>query len=226
MKGLNQKKEDIKKREKMSVLDKIKDYGVVLLFAVSIVLGSVVYFQNSSLRKIEKQYQEEVQNTKAYEQENDSLKEQSYQFLYSIQGLIHSKDSVNRKLLGTAKELGIKEKKIKELMYLLSEAGKTDTIIFRDTIFRKDLKIDTTLQDPFYKLTLSLEYPNKVTVSPTFYQELSVIFSYKRETIQPPHKFFFVRWFQKKHEVTTVDVKERNPYVELKKSRFIDIKQK
>ena len=45
----------------------------------------------------------------------------------------------------------------------------------------------------------------------------------KKETVNPPKKFFLFRWFQKKHKIIQVDVIEKNPYVQNEVSRYIEI---
>ena len=45
----------------------------------------------------------------------------------------------------------------------------------------------------------------------------------KKETINPPKKFFLFRWFQRKHTILEVNMVEKNPYIENKNNRFIEI---
>lgn len=45
----------------------------------------------------------------------------------------------------------------------------------------------------------------------------------KKETIDPPKKFFLCRWFQKKQTILEVKIVEKSPYIEQKESRFIEI---
>ena len=53
------------------------------------------------------------------------------------------------------RELKIKDKDLKQMQYLLSIAQKTDTIVFRDTLFRdRNLQIDTLLGDSWYNIKL------------------------------------------------------------------------
>jgi hypothetical protein len=47
--------------------------------------------------------------------------------------------------------------------------------------------------------------------------------STRRETVNPPKKFFLLRWFQKRHTVLNVDVIEKNPYVEGQTSKYVEI---
>ena len=60
-------------------------------------------------------------------------------------------------------------------------------------------------------------------MSPTFKSEKYIVVSNKKETINPPKKFFLWRWFQKKHIVANIDVIEKSPYIDNKKYRYIEI---
>ena len=122
------------------------------------------------------------------------------------------------------KELNVKDKDLGAMQYILSEASKTDTVEFRDTIFSiPTLHIDTMLGDKWYQFNLELRYPNKIITTPKFISEKFVIINYKKETINPPKKCWLLRLFQKKHKVIRVEVVEKNPYIENKQHRFIEI---
>ena len=165
-----------------------------------------------------------INNEKAALAEADSLKNQSIAYQYTIDQLVNSNDSITMKLMAAKKELKIKDRKIKELAYLASQASKTDTIFVPDTIFRdKDFKLDTTIGDQWYKCTLGLEYPNKIAVSPEFKSEKSIIVSTRRETIYPEKKCWLARLFQKKHTLVEVNVVEESPYIETTESKFIQV---
>jgi hypothetical protein len=50
------------------------------------------------------------------------------------------------------------------------------------------------------------------------------VFAYtEKEIIGTPKKCFIGRWFQRKHKVTKVDVKDNNPYATIKNKKFIII---
>lgn len=121
--------------------------------------------------------------------------------------------------------LKIKDKNLKWLQCMASTATKTDTVHFRDTIFNSAyMSVDTTLTDGhWYSLQLSLDYPNQVAVAPSFTSEKYVVISSKRETVNPPKRFFLFRWLQKRHTVIEADIVEKNPYIQNKENRFIEI---
>lgn len=194
---------------------------ILLLIIIPYIALSIVVSNNKIL---EDKLSIAVSNEKAYMLENDTLKNQNREFQLTIESLEHSNDSIVSKMKKVTKELKIKNKDIKQLQYLLSEAQKKDTIVFRDTIFKDySIDIDTTLGDAWYNIKLGLKYPNIVTTEPSFTSEKYIILNYKTETVDPPKKCFIARWFQKKQKVVEVEIVEKNPYIEEKKSKFIEI---
>lgn len=166
-------------------------------------------------------------NIEAYSIENSNLKDRNIEFQLTVNQLNYSQDSLINKLNSVRKELKIKDKNIKRLEYLLSVASTKDSIVFRDTIFTEKVKegIDTTIAEPngWYKTTLCLGYPNIIEVSNEIHSEKYIITSWHKETVAPPKKSAFCRFFQKKHKVVEVEVVEENPYVENRKQKFIEI---
>lgn len=187
-----------------------------------ILVGFIIYFYNSysNLKKENTIY---ANNTKAYKYMTDSLSTTNSVFLFTIDELKYSKDSIHKKLLDATKELKIKDSKIQSLQYYHEVITKVDTILLKDTIFVKDLYLDTTISDPYYSLELTLQYPNKVIASPMFVNDKSIIVSEKKETVNPPKKLWICRLFQKKHIVLTIDVFDKNPYINTDQVRFIQI---
>lgn len=163
-------------------------------------------------------------NQKAFISENSSLKNENRAFKFTIEQLEYYNDSILKKMNEVRKELNVKDKDLGAMQYILSEASKTDTVEFRDTIFSiPTLNVDTLLGDKWYQINLELRYPNKIIATPKFTSEKFVIINYKKETINPPKKCWLLRLFQKKHKVIRVEVVEKNPYIENKKHRFIEI---
>lgn len=193
--------------------------GLLIIAVVALV---ALFFMGKALVDTRNQYETSVANNKAYQSELALNSNEIRQYKLTVEQLSYMNDSISNKLKDAIQELGIKEAQLKSVQYTKEIVTKTDTLVFTDTIF-KDISIDTTLQDKWYKLDLGLYYPNKVVVSPQFNSEKIVVISTKRETINPPKKCFLLRWFQKKHTVTVVDIKENNPYIEQKQSRFIEI---
>lgn len=163
-------------------------------------------------------------NMKAYSEENNSLKDRTIVYQFSIDQLKYYNDSALQKLDSVRKELNIKDKNLKQIQYLLSQSQRADTVVFRDTLFNDPtLNIDTMLGDKWYSLKLGLTYPSTIAVTPTFTNEIYTIVSSKKETIDPPKKLFFLRWFQRKHTILEVVVINENPYSTIKQQKFIEI---
>ena len=202
---------------------KIKLIIGLIIVAIIVGLGTTVVVMNNRIDKLNTEVAEATTNIKAYELENLALKNNTIEFQYTIEQLNHSKDSLNQKINKLRKDLKIKDKDIQKLQYVLSENQKKDSIIVHDTLFIEKVKIDTTLSDDWSKLHLQLEFPNKVVTKYSFKNESLVTTYLKKETIKPPHKCIFVRWFQKKHKMIYVEVNEQNPYCEIKEQKFINI---
>lgn len=192
---------------------------MIILFLIGVAI------QGHSLKKTKEQLEKVTINYKALEEEIFSLNKENKQYLFTIDELTNSKDSVVLELNKTRKQLKIKDKQLKDLGYLLSTASKTDTLYIRDTIFQKDVLIDTTITDnKWYSTELRLEYPNEIIVSPTFISEKELFF-YTRKEILNPSSCWFVNLFKKKTDIIEVVVEEKNPYIKNNKQKFIHITQ-
>lgn len=202
----------------------IKHYFIIGSIIVMIIMAMFInglYRTNNALKE---QLSVSMSNQKAFMSENTSLKDENKVFKFTIEQLNYYNDSILNKLNRATKDLGIKNKNISQLQYLLSEAEKKDTIVFKDTIFKESVvNVDTTLGDKWYNINLKLYYPSTIITSPSFVSEKYVVFSSKKETINPPKKWWILRLFQKKHTIVEVDVIEDNPYIKNKQQRFIEV---
>ena len=203
---------------------KIKLIIGIVITAIIIALSTTIVIMNNRINVLNYEISNAITNIKAYELENSALRDDTIEFKYTIEQLNYSKDSLNQRINKLRKDLKIKNKDIQKLQYMLSENQKKDSIVFiHDTLFRENIKVDTTLNDNWSKLHLQLEYPNTVLAEYSFKNESLVTTYIKRETVNPPHKCAFIRWFQKKHKVIHVEINEQNPYCEIKEQRFINI---
>ena len=203
---------------------KIKLIIGIVITAIIIALSTTIVIMNNRINVLNYEISNAITNIKAYELENSALRDDTIEFKYTIEQLNYSKDSLNQRINKLRKDLKIKDKDIQKLQYILSENQKKDSIVFvHDTLFRENIKVDTTLSDNWSKLHLQLEYPNTVLAEYSFKNESLVTTYMKRETVNPPHKCAFIRWFQKKHKVIHVEIHEQNPYCEIKEQRFINI---
>lgn len=201
----------------------MKKYLYIILFCFAVfIIGSFVH-QSSELKKYKNLYNKELQNIEAYRFSNSGLEDEIREYQMTMDDLRRSKDSIDIKLAGVIDELKLKDKKINYLQYHTSTIYKTDTIQISDTLFVPTAHVDTLLGDKWYNLKLKLDYPSTIVVSPTFNSEMYVVINNKKEYNKKPSKIFFIRWFQKKHLVTEVNIEEKNPYIKNKSNKFIKI---
>lgn len=201
----------------------IKKWLTIVLLIILPILSFFTYNLYKQNIRLQENLSVAITNEKAYISENSSLKEESRVFKFTVDQLTYYNDSLTQSMEKVRKELKIKDKNIKQMQYLLSEASKRDTIVFKDTIFTNSVSIDTIVGDKWYNLKLRLRYPSTVIANPTFVSEKYIMVSMRKETIDPPKKNWLLRLFQKKHRVAEVEVVEKNPYINSEKQRFIEI---
>lgn len=201
----------------------MKDYGYIIAVSVVLFASGLFLHQRKLIRDYKNLYNKELQNVEAYRIDNSGLKDDARQYQMTIDDLKSSNDSIDKKLVEMAEELKIKSNKIQYMQYQTKTIYKTDTLQLKDTLFLPKVHLDTLIGDKWYSLRLKLDYPSTVVASPVFNSEQYVIINTKKEYNKKPSKWFFIRWFQKKHWVTEVNVRENSPYVTSKEKKFIKI---
>lgn len=196
---------------------------VYILIGVIILVGTSMYWLYNKYQKLNTKYQTSIENIKAFDAELSGLKDDTKAYRLSIQQLNYFNDSITKKMNEVRKELGIKDSKIKQMQYKLSHVEKTDSIVLPDTVFVNSFKLDTIMGDEWYKNHIIMKYPNYIKFTPKFKLESFLFVDAKKETVEPPKKFFLLRWFQKKHTILNITIKENNPYVETDRQKFIEI---
>ena len=195
--------------------------GIVILVSLLSISVYTLYTYN---QKLKEETATLISNQKAFIAENSSLKNENRVFKFTIEQLNYYNDSILQKMNDVRKELKIKDSNLKQMQYLLSVSTKKDTVLFTDTVFRdKSLALDTIIGDKWYNIRLGLKYPNLIYTEPTFTSEKYIIVNKKKETVNPPKKFFLFRWFQRKHWVMEVHIKEKNPYIKETNNKFVEI---
>ncbi len=197
-------------------------------FLILLFLGffANTYYLYKSNQELKESLSISKSNEKAFMSENSVLQESNRLFKFNIEQLNYYNDSIMVKLNKAKAESKIKDNQITQLQYSLDNFNKKDTIVFRDTIFRDTtIKLDTLIRNKWYSINLGLKYPSTISTDISVSSEKVVIISTKKETIDPPKKFWLWRLFQKKHRVAKIDVIEGNPYIETKQQRFIEIIQ-
>lgn len=196
------------------------------LFLVIALLIGVIAILTHQLNTTSDKWKTAEANVKAYSEELSENKNKNTALQLSVNQLKYFSDSVLVALNDTRTQLKIKDKNLKALQSVKSSFTKTDTITVTDTLFRNPtLNIDTTIQDKdkWYTMNLKLIYPSTIITTPYFKSDKHIIAFTKKETVNPPKKFFLLRWFQKKHKVLNIEVVEHNPYVTEQSSKYVEI---
>lgn len=206
-------------------MDKKVKYFLICGLILSVLSVINNYYLVKSKLSADKKWKEAVENAKAYSELFSNSENKNRAFKLTIEQLKNSNDSIFQELNGTRKELKVKDSKLKSLQYVSSNFSKVDTITLKgDTIFKDShIDIDTLLFDDWYSVKVGLKYPSTVIVEPTFKSIKYIVVSAKKETVNPPKRFFLFRWFQKKQIRLNVDVVEKNPYVQNQDNRFVEI---
>lgn len=192
----------------------------VLIIWLSVSLLAVIKEKD----RLKDEWNTAMENVKSYSEQFSTSENKNRAFKLTIEQLKFSNDSIFKELNSARKELGIKDSKLKSLQYISSDFSKTDTVIVNDTLVRDpQLSVDTLLYDEWYSIHIGINYPSTMIITPSFKSSKSIIVSSKRETVNPPKKFFLFRWFQKKHTVLNIDVIEKNPYVKEQNNRYVEI---
>lgn len=204
-----------------------KNVKYFLICGLILSILSVVnnYFLIKSKTSTDKKWKEAVENAKAYSELFSNSESKNRAFKLTIDQLKNSNDSIFQELNEARKELKVKDSKLKSLQYVSSSFSKVDTITLKgDTIFKDShVNIDTLLSDKWYSVRVGLKYPSTVSIEPKFLSIKYIVVSAKKETVNPPKRFFLFRWFPKKQIRLNVDVVEKNPYVQNQDNRFVEI---
>ena len=195
----------------------------IFILIVFVVLISDMFASSKKIKTLENKLAISTNNESILLRQFDSLNSYNKELQLNIEQLEYSNNTTLDKLNKVRKELNVKDKELQKLQYQLSISNKTDTVIYRDTIFKEGIKLDTLIKDDWYSLNLDLEYPSTIVVNPEFKSEKYVVTSLKKEIKGTPKKCWLVRIFQKKHNVVRVEVVEKSPYIETKEQVFINI---
>lgn len=195
-----------------------------ILFTLIIILASCLAAAVIECKEARTKYYNATETIKAYDAQLDSTKTSNRVYKMTIDQLESSADSIFRELNKVRNQLKIKKKNVQTMQYVSSVIHKTDTIVLNDTVLQPQIqKVDTIVGDDWYQLKLKLKYPNTIVISPNFKSSQYIIAHVKKETVNPPKKWWWQRLFQKKHKVLNVEVVERNPYIDVKTNKYVEI---
>ena len=194
---------------------------IIVILGYAVLIG-LLFISFKDKGNYEKKWKDAVSNVKAYDKLLSNSNEKNVAYKLTAEQLSYANDSILKELNDTRKKLKVKDKNLKSVQYITSTLSRIDTITLKDTIFKEPLKVDTVISDKWYNAKIALSYPSTIIVSPTFKSEKNIVVSTKKETINPPKKFWLFRLFQRKHTVIKVDVIEKNPYVNNEESRYVE----
>ncbi len=201
-----------------------RTYICIGVAALVVLLTAALLLALRSRGSMERKWKEATENVKAYSEQYSTAEKSNRAFKLTVEQLRASNDSIFQELDATRRELKVKDSKLQSLQYVRSSFAKSDTIVLRDTLLKDaTVKVDTTLSDEWYSVGVGLLYPSTITVRPEFKSVKNIVVSTRKETVNPPKKFFLLRWFQKKQTVLNIDVVERNPYVRDESNRYVEI---
>lgn len=192
----------------------------ISLGIIIVLLTLTICYRTAYLKQNDK-YAESITNVKALLVDNYNKDKDIAVLKLSKDQLSYYNDSILHKLDSVQKVLNVKSPVI--VSYKKEIIEKVDTIIYRDTIFNYGVCMDTTIFNQWYTLNIGICYPNHIEVHPKFESSGYMVYSYKKETVDPPKKFFLFRWFQKKHKVLRVDYIQENPFIHTEKQQYIEI---
>ena len=202
----------------------MKKYIYIGIAVVIILLALALGYTVVNSKSLEKKWKEAMENVKAYSQQYSTSEKNTRALKLSVEQLESSNDSILQELNSARKELKVKNSKLQSLQYVSSSFARADTITLVDTLFKdRSISIDTTLSDEWYSVRVGLSYPSTIAIKPEFKSIKNIVVSTKKETVNPPKKFFLWRWLQKKQTVLNIDVVEKNPYVKDESNRYVKI---
>ena len=202
----------------------MKKYIYIGIAVVIILLALTLGWAIVNSKSLEKKWKEATENVKAYSQQYSTSEKNTRALKLNVEQLESSNDSILQELNSARKELKVKDSKLQSLQYVSSSFARADTITLVDTLFKdRSISIDTTLSDEWYSVRVGLSYPSTIAIKPEFKSIKNIVVSTKKETVNPPKKFFLWRWLQKKQTVLNIDVVEKNPYVKDESNRYVKI---
>lgn len=195
-----------------------------ILVITIIILASCLAAAITECRTAKDKYLNAQETIKAYDAQLDSTKVSNRAFKMTIDQLENSMDSVFKEFQTIRKQLNIKKKDVQSVQYISSVIHTTDTLVMNDTILQPAVvNLDTVLGNEWYQLNLKLQYPKTVVISPNFKSSQYIVTHLKKETVNPPKKWWWQRLFQKKQKVLQVEVMEKNPYIDVKTNKYVEV---
>ena len=199
----------------------MKDKLLITLFALIILLCAALFYFVSKCDRAVNERDQYVSLAKSYSRVIMDSDNERTVFRMRISDLEVTGDSLICVLDSMRRQIGIRDKRLREMHHRVTYVERTDTIYLSDSIFIS--RLDTTITDGWVSTHLKIDVPNKITHSVSVRNQTDLFVTTKRETVNPPRKFFLFRLFQRKHTVVTVVAKEGNPWCQTTESRHVEI---
>ena len=106
------------------MIERLSKYIKILVLVIVGILSISTYILYQNNKSLESQLDISKSNEKAFAIENSGLKDQNRAFQFTVEQLEYFNDSLITKMNEVRKELRIKDKDLKQMQYLLSEAQK------------------------------------------------------------------------------------------------------
>jgi len=190
-------------------------YLYISIIVVICLLASTLFYQYVKIKDLNVKYITEANNYKASIDNSIKLK-------LTIDQLELQNDSISKKIDSVILSNKIKSKTISSVSYIKQKVSKKDTLIISDTIFVKNLNLDTVIVDKWSRIKIVLKYPSIIALEQQFTNEQYIVSSVKKETVKPK-KIWPLCIFQKKQLIERVSIFNSNPYVTNKEQRYINI---
>ena len=153
-------------------------YLYISIIVVICLLASTLFYQYVKIKDLNVKYITEANNYKASIDNSIKLK-------LTIDQLELQNDSISKKIDSVILSNKIKSKTISSVSYIKQKVSKKDTLIISDTIFVKNLNLDTVIVDKWSRIKIVLKYPSIIALEQQFTNEQYIVSSVKKETVKP-----------------------------------------
>lgn len=205
------------------MIDIIKGKVILTLLFAILTLGGIVYVQTKRLEKSNEQYEISSANEKAALRGTLTWKDKaglehskSVQYENTLREFEYAQDSITKEMYKMLKSTDIRLKKLTQAGYVRTTV---DTVLQSNTVFAvPDTTVDLSTKDIINIITFKQgALTSKVGIENSQF----LYWSSHKETIEPPRKFFLRRWFQKKHDITEVEIVNSNSLFKVKEQKFV-----
>lgn len=163
----------------------------------------------------ENAYRKDLQS---YRDLNGKLNYEVYQVNDDLSNLKRSSESNYARYRKVIKDQGLK---IKQIEGLISIKSSIDTVFTEPTLLFKKVIPDTcfTLGDSVLNTKVCMD-SIKISASMHVSNVQDLLMPKTRETIKPPYKYAFFRFFQRKRDVWTLKIVNSNKYIKVNEAEW------